>query len=423
MLLSGDRPVAACAILAGMKTCFLWLSFALVLPAADLHWVATWETSPGGPATNLHSYKNQTLREIVHTSVSGSAARVRISNVYGTRPLLVGAAHIALRSNGASIAAGSDRALTFGGAAAVSIPPGALVVSDPAALNVPERSDLAISIFLPDETPIETVHRAAFQTSYVAPGNAAGAADLPDKPETMTSWPFLSGVDVGRASEAEAIVVFGDSITDGTGSTRDANHRWTDVLFDRLDAKHRDSMAVLNAGIGGNRVVYNGTGPLAYAGPSLRTRFDHDVLLPAVKYVILFAGINDIGVPGTTYAPASEQVSAEEIVAALRQVAERAREFGMKAFVCTLTPFEGTRIAGYYSPERETRRQEVNKLIRTGGGFDGVLDFDKVIADPSHPTKILERFDSGDHLHLSDAGYQAMAGAVDLSLFESKKKR
>jgi lysophospholipase L1-like esterase len=406
-----------------MKTCFVWLSFALTLSAADLHWVATWETSPGGPATNLRSYSNQTLREIMHTTVSGSPVRVRISNVYGTRTLVVGEAHIALRAKGSAIAATSDQTLTFGGAASVSIPAGALVVSDPAKLNVPERSDLAISIFLPEETPMETVHRAAFQTSYVAPGNLSGAADLPEKTETTTSWPFLTGVEVGRASPVDAIVAFGDSITDGTGSTRDANHRWTDVLFDRLDAKHRDSIAVLNAGIGGNRVVYNGAGPLAYAGQSLRTRFDHDVLLPGVKYMILFEGINDIGVPGTQYAPASEQVTAEQIVAALRQVAERAHEYGIRVFICTLTPFEGTRIGGYYSPEREARRQEVNKLIRTGRGFDAVLDFDKVIADPQHPGKILERFDSGDHLHLSDAGYQAMAGAVDLSLFEKKKQR
>jgi len=171
-------------------------------------------------------------------------------------------------------------------------------------------------------------------------------------------------------------------------------------------------------------VVHNGSGPLAYAGPSLRTRFDHDVLAqPGVKFVIVMAGINDIGVPGTTFAPLSEEVSPAEIVASLRQVAERAHEHGLRIFAGTLTPFEGSTIKGYFNEERETRRQEVNKLIRSGEGFDGVIDFDKAIADPSHPSRILAGYDSGDHLHLNDAGYQAMAAAINLSFFDSKARR
>ena len=329
---------------------WLRLSFWTVVAvhAADLHWVATWETSPGGPATNLQSFKNQTLREIVHTTVSGGPVRVRISNVYGTHPLSIGAAHVALRRAGSSLVAGSDQTLTFGGRSAVSIEPGALMVSDPVKLQAPAQSDLAVSIFLPADTPAETMHRAAFQTSYVAPGDASAAGEFPASAQTITSWPFLVGVDVARTAPVEAIVAFGDSITDGTGSTRDANRRWPDILMERLNStKRRDSIAVLNAGIGGNRVVHNGLGPLAYALPSLRTRFDHDVLAqPGVKFVIVFAGINDIGVPGTTYAPISDLVTAEEIVAGLRQVAERAHDQGLLIFAATLTPFEGTRIAG-----------------------------------------------------------------------------
>jgi lysophospholipase L1-like esterase len=402
---------------------FLTLPATRGLEAADLHWVATWETSPGGPAANVRSYKNQTLREIIHTTVSGNSVRVRLSNVYGTQPLAIGSAHVAIRRSGASVTPGSDRTLTFGGQPTVLIPTGALVVSDAARLDAPAQSDLAVSIFLPGDTPAETVHRAAFQTSYIAPGDMSASADLPSTAEIMTSWPFLVGVDVARPTKVEAIVAFGDSITDGSGSTRDANHRWPDALVERLYAgKRRDSIAVLNAGIGGNRVIHNGAGPLTYSGPSLLTRFNHDVLdEPGVKYVILFEGINDIGVPGTNVAPMSDEVSPADIVAGLRQIAERAHEHDLRVFVGTLTPFEGSRIAGYYTPERETRRQEVNKAIRTGQGFDAVIDFDKAIADPEHPARILPRYDSGDHLHLSDAGYQAMAGAIDLSLFRSRK--
>jgi len=395
----------------------------LSLRAADLHWVATWESSPGGPAANLRSYKNQTLREIIHTTVSGNSVRVRLSNVYGTQPLAIGAAHVALRRTGSSLVPGSDRTLTFGGRPTVSIPTGALVVSDPVKLDTAARSDLAISIFLPSDTPAETVHRAAFQTSYVAPGDLSASVDLPSTTETMTSWPFLVGVDVARPAKVEAIVAFGDSITDGSGSTRDANHRWPDALVERLyAAKRRDSIAVLNAGIGGNRVVHNGAGALTYSGPSLLTRFNHDVLAqPGVKYVILLEGINDIGVPGTSVAPASDEVTPAEIIAGLRQIVERAHEQDLRVFIGTLTPFEGSTIVGYYTPERETRRREVNKWIRTGLGFEAVIDFDKAIADPVHPARILPGYDSGDHLHLNDAGYQAMAGAIDLSLFRSKK--
>jgi lysophospholipase L1-like esterase len=389
------------------------------LQAAGLYWVATWTSSPGGPAATPRSYKNETLREIIHTTVSGNAVRVRFSNVYGTHPLTIGGAHAAVRRAGSSLTPGSDRTLTFGGQPTVSIPSGALVVSDPVKFNLAAQSDLAISIFLPEDTPAETVHRAAFQTSYIAPGDMTPAAELPSTAENMTSWPFLVGVDVARATKVEAIVAFGDSITDGTGSTRDANHRWPDALVERLYATHRrDSIAVLNAGIGGNRVLHNGAGALTYSGPSLLTRFNHDVLAqPGVKYVILLEGINDIGVPGTNVAPASDEVTPADIIVGLRQIVERAHEHGLRVFIGTLTPFEGSRIVGYYTPERETRRLEVNKWIRAGKGFDAVIDFDKAIADPEHPARILPRYDSGDHLHLSDAGYQAMAAAIDLSLF------
>ncbi len=400
-----------------MKLATFLVLVTLQASAAD-HWVATWETAPGGPAPNARSYKDQTLREIVHTTVSGTAVRVRLSNVYGTLPLSIGAAHIAIRRATSSITPASDRPLTFGGRPAVSIPTGALVVSDPVKLDVPAQSDLAVSLYLPSETAVETAHRNAFQTNYVAPGDATASADLPSSATTMNSWPFLVGVDLARPAKTEAIVAFGDSITDGAGSTLDANHRWPDALAQRLISSKRP-IAVLNAGISGNRVLHNGAGPLTYSGPSLLTRFNHDVLAePGVKYVILFEGINDIGVPGTAVAPASEEVTPADIIAGLRQIAERAHEQDLRIFVGTLTPFEGTRIAGYFTPDRELKRQEVNQGIRTGQGFDAVIDFDKIVCDPDHPARILPRYDSGDHLHLSDAGYQAMAAAIDLTLFK-----
>jgi lysophospholipase L1-like esterase len=383
---------------------------ALLLAFNDGGWVGTWAASPAGAGTPTQ-FDKQTLREIVHTSIGGSRVRVRLSNAFGAQPLVIGAAHVALRSSGSSVA--SDHALTFSGQTSFSIPAGALALSDPVALEVRAASDVAVSIYLPAATPGATAHASAQQTSFVAPGDLTGAVDLPATAVKITSWPFLAGVDVSGSRKMEAIVAFGDSITDGARSTNDANTRWPDVLAQRLHAK----FAVLNQGIGGNRVLHDGTGRLAAVGQSALARFDRDVLAqPGVKYVIVLEGINDIGFPGAVGGE-SEEVTADQIIAGLQQLVERAHERGLRIFGGTLTPFEGTTIPKYYAPEREPKRQAVNQWIRTSKAFDAVIDFEKAVQDPSHPTRILAQYDSGDHLHPSDAGYKAMAGAIDLKLF------
>lgn len=386
-------------------------------------WVGTWSASPEAPFGEASPeklrdkpFENETIRNVVHTSIGGSRVRIKLSNLFGSRPVVIGAAHVAVRDKGPRIVTGSDRALTFSGRASVSIPAGAVVLSDPAKLDVPAGGDLAVSIFLPEVTPMTSVHRSAFQTSYVAAGNAAGAETF-DEPTTISVWPFLTAVDVETAASPGAVVTLGDSITDGSNSTSNTNRRWPDVLAARLRAAKRN-VAVLNQGIGGNRILHDGTGDYGPAfGPNALARFDRDVLAQAgVRWVVVLLGINDIGHPGAG-APMSEDVSAEDMIAGLRQLAERAHEKGLLIYGCTLTPFEGITWAGWFTPEKEAKRQAVNHWIRTSGVFDGVVDFDKAVRDPEHPTRMLEAFDSGDHLHPNDAGLKAMGEAIDLRLF------
>ena len=260
------------------------------------------------------------------------------------------------------------------------------------------------------------IHYAAEQTSYLGQGDLTGAVSIPE-PATITSWVFLTGLDVSAPEAASTVVAFGDSITDGAHSTIDANRRWPNILADRLSAKSaRKQIAVLDAGIGGNRILHDASTNLRF-GVNALARFDRDVLAQAgVKYVIVLEGINDLGHAGTS-APESETVSAEDIVAGLTQMIDRAHEKGLKIFGATLTPFEGTVFPGYFTPEKEVKRKAVNTWIRTSNAFDGVIDFEKAVRDPNHPDRILAAYDSGDHLHPSDAGYKAMAEAIDLSLF------
>ncbi len=361
-------------------------------------------------------FDNQTLREIVHSSIASDTIRVRLSNAYGKQTLELGAAHVALRDKGSSIAAGSDHALTFSGRPAVSIPPDGFVLSDPVKLAVPAGGDLAISIFLPHAAAGAGIHYGAQQTSYIGPGDLTAAAEL-SEPATITSWVFLSGVDVLAADAASTLVAFGDSITDGARSTVDANHRWPDILSERLRARRGGKpVGVLDAGIGGNRILHDAQN--VRFGVNALARFDRDVLAqPGVKYVIVLEGINDLGHPGSS-SPLSETVSSDDIIAGLKQMIERAHERGLKIFGATLTPFEGTTFAGYFSPEKETERKAINEWIRTGNAFDGVIDFEKAVRDPQHPDRMLPANDGGDHLHPGDAGYKAMGEAIDLSLFK-----
>jgi lysophospholipase L1-like esterase len=387
-------------------------------------WVATWATGPAGQTPGgAPRFDNQTVRYIIHTSVGGDRVRIKLSNTFGSEPLVIGSAHVARRAAGARIERSSDRRLTFGGADRVTIPVGALVVSDPVQLDVPALSDLAISLYLPQPTEGATTHALALQTSFIAAGtgDATGAIDLPGAAQT-TSWEFVTGVDVTVRGGA-AVVALGDSITDGANSTVDANLRWPSVLAARLQARRGTAqLGVIDQGIIGNRILHPTEPQFGNLfGPAALARFDRDVLAQAgVAYVIVLLGINDIGHPGGT-APVSETVSPEEIEAGLTQFVARAHEHGIRVFGATLTPFENTTLADFFSPEKEVKRQAVNRWIRTAGAFDAVIDFDAAIRDPGHPARILPAFDGGDHLHPSDAGQRAMAEAIPLRLFDGDR--
>jgi lysophospholipase L1-like esterase len=406
-------------------------SLALAAPAAlaqdwsTSHWVGTWGAGPGGPPlpANTQTFTDQTVRLIVHSTIGGNQVRIRLSNELGSTPLRIGGAHIALRAGGTSggvdIQPGTDRALTFSGNNAITIPPGAPVLSDPVDLDVPPLSDLAISLYLPGTVGATTIHGIASQTSYVSvAGNFTG--DTTFKVErTILSWPYLAGVDVsgGQAGGGATIVTLGNSITDGTRSTPDTNNRWPDWLARRLQTVQdpvqgiNTRLGVVNRGISGNRLLSNpAEGSLS--GRNILERFDRDVLATAgVRYMTLLIGINDIG-----NSSATNPVSADDLIAGYRQVIARAHAKGIAVYGATLTPFEG---ASYYSPEKEVVRQGVNNWIRSGDEFDGVIDFDRVTRDPGHPTRFLPAYDSGDHLHPNDLGYQAMGNAVPLELFRS----
>ena len=377
-------------------------------------WVATWGASPSTPGRYGEAgevdgtFENRTLRQMVHTSVGGDSVRIRLSNRHGSVPLEVGAVHIASRRAGAQIEAASDRTLTFGTETSITIPVGALVLSDPVALDVEPLADLAISIYFPSDTGTPTSHRTALQTSYVSPpGNFAATGRIPDA-ETSLSWFFLTAVEVRPSVRTGVVVTVGNSITDGTLSTVDANSRWPDHLARRLATRGSGALGVVNAGIAGNRVLHD----LGGFGVNALARLERDVLsIAGVTHVVVLEGINDIGLGGTL---APEVVSSDQIIAGHRQLIARAHARGLKIYGATLTPFEG---AFYFSPEREVKRQAVNEWIRTSGAYDAVIDFDAATRDPDQPSRFRPGF-SEDSLHPNDVGYKAMADAIDLTLFD-----
>jgi lysophospholipase L1-like esterase len=392
---------------------------ASVKSGSEEYWVGTWSASPMAadsvpiPGLNNSGFSNQTVRHITHISIAGNRLRVRLSNAYGTGPLKIGATHIALQSSAASIVSGSDRALTFSGNRAITIPAGAMVLSDPVDLEVPAFADLAVSVYFPGTTGPITWHQLGMQTTYVStPGDFTTAVEMPVA-STATSRFVLADVEVAAAKRLGAVVTLGDSITDGYGSTIDADHRWPDYLSLRLNAGNaKNGMAVLNQGISGNRLLHDKFGPNSLA------RYDRDALAQiGVTHIIVLEGINDIGLSGALGLPA-EEVSADEIIGGLQQLIERAHERRLVILGGTLTPFEGTAFPGYYTPAGELKRQAVNAWIRTNAKFDAVIDFDQAVRDPSHPTRLLPAYDSGDHLHLNDTGYKAMAGSINLKLLQ-----
>jgi lysophospholipase L1-like esterase len=360
-------------------------------------------------ADQTYAGTDMTLREIVHVSLGGPMVRVVLTNEFGTDALEVRAVHVALSEGGSAISLPSAAGLTFGGRPAVTIPAGALAVSDPVAMKLPAQADLAISLFLPAQAmKTATQHGFANQTSYTAQGNVVGAKVL-ESPTEIASWPFLKGVEVKLEANSGAIVAFGDSITDGSASTKNGNARWPDVLARRLQAdKKTANLAVLNEGIGGNRILHDVSGPSALA------RFDRDVLAQAgVKYVVMLEGINDIGHSQDPVKP-YDVVSAEDLIVGFTQLAERAHTHGIKFYAATILPYGG---AKYASPGGEETRQAVNKWIRTSSILDGFIDLEKATQDPANPAMYLPAYDSGDHLHPKDAGYKAMGEAIDLKLF------
>jgi lysophospholipase L1-like esterase len=383
------------------------------------HWVGTWGTALhapdlGVPGLANTGFSNQTLRQIVHASVGGHKVRVRFS-AFGANAVVIGAAHIALHAGGAVIMPGSDRTLTFGGKPSITIPAGALVLSDPVNLEVPALSDLAVSIFVPGNTGPATWHFEARQTLYVSqPGDFTGSYALPvdSTSPAPQAWFWLAGVDVATLRKNAGIVTFGDSITDGTQSTPDANARWPDDLARRLMDHHSGTkIGVMNKGLAGNRMLRDSLGPNALA------RFDRDTLASTgVTHVIVQLGGNDI----FTINP-GEDVTVEQVIQAHKQLIARAHAKGLRIYGCTLTPVQGFLVPGtpfpVFTTANEAKRQAVNAWIRSSGEYDAVIDFDRVLRDPDAPARILPRYDSGDHGHPTDAGYRALADSIDLRLF------
>jgi lysophospholipase L1-like esterase len=376
------------------------------------HWVGTWTAAPA-PAEGA-AFSNHTLRMNVRASLGGDTLRVRLSNAHGSRPLAVGAVRIALRDRGPNIVPASDRRLTFGGAETAVIAAGALLMSDPVSLPFPPLGDLAISLHLPGDLPASfgITGRYSRQTNYISPPGDFTAAVAMPVGKITDDWYFVCGVDVLAGPEAGGIVALGDSLTDANISTIDAFCRWPDQLSRRLQARAGGRpMAIMNQGLGGNRILHD------VRGDSGLRRFDRDVLAqPGVTHVIVMLGTNDLR---NRWAKPEEEVTAEQMIDGLKQLAVRARTRGIKIFGATLTPYENeTFLVGAWTPEREAKRQAVNAWIREGAAFDAVVDFDEALRDPAHPARMLPIYDCGDHLHPSDLGYNAMGDAIDLALFD-----
>jgi lysophospholipase L1-like esterase len=420
----GDEPIYAWPLRA-LKH-LAWMLVMVGLPAgvasagaasAGAAWVGTWTAAPQPPMPgSLGHYDAQTLRLIVHVSAGGSEARIRLSNVYGSTPLTIGAAHIALRTSGADIDPASDRALMFGGHSSVVIPAHATVLSDPVHLAIPALADVSVSLYLPKAVDATTVHVLAQQTSYLStPGDVTAAAHFPIARRT-TMWPFLTGVDVMATPSSFAVVAFGDSTVDGDGSTADANQRWPDALAMRLQQAGRN-VAVLNAGLIGNRLLHGSplNSPFGAAlGEAGLVRFGRDALdQVGVKVIIVRIGNNDLGFL-QVLAPPGESVNANDLIAGYRRLIALAHQHGVSIIGTTIPPFENAAIPGYSTPAKDAIRQQVNAWIRQGHAFDAVVDVDQVLRDPSHPARLLPAYDSGDHLHPNDAGYRAVASAIPL---------
>lgn len=389
--------------------------------AAAPTWVATWQASPQPvwssdflfPTNVPPVMHDQTVRQVARISLGGQRLRIVLSNTYGREPVVVGKATLARPTADGMLVADSLRPVTFGGLAMATILPGASLVSDPVELMAPDLSQVVVSFHLPDVTPVSTFHWDGRQTAWIAPGDQTVSVTLKNTDrvvQSTTARPLLAGIQVETEQSARTVVVMGDSITDGASASLDADSRWPDFLAARLA---HQGVAVVNAGISGARLLTNGMGVNALA------RMERDVLAqPGVQSVIVMLGINDIAWPGTAFAPAAQRSTLDSLIAGYRQLVTQAHSRGIRVIGTTLTPFEGalpgTPLDDYYQPYKDDLRRQVNGWIRNSGVFDAVIDFDAVLRDPAHPSKIAERYDSGDHLHPGDEGNCAMAEAVDL---------
>lgn len=382
----------------------------------DRNWVGTWMASPQpiwGPdfpfPTKIPiSANDQTFRQVAQISLGGSRVRLVFSNTYGDKPLRIGGASVGLAGENGGTVPGTIHQITFGGRDGIVIPPGAPAVSDPVEMTVEAQSDLAVSIYLPEETPLTTFHWDGRQTAWFGDGNLTSAEGFPAT-STTDAHILLTDVLVDTPNEG-AVIVIGDSITDGNGATLDADTRWSDFLAERL-APHR--ISVLNAGISGGRLLQD------KMGVNVAARLQRDVFSqPGVKAAVLLIGINDISWPGTDFAPNQMRPTLDQMIAGYRHVIELARANNIRLIGATLPPFEGalsgTPLENYYQKDKDALRQEVNRWIRDSGAFDAIVDFDAVLRDPEHPTRLIPAFDSGDHLHPGDEGNRAMAEAIDL---------
>ncbi len=379
---------------------------------SEENWISTWGRAPAFPIGQ--EMANQTLRQFVRISLGGQRVRIRLSNETGTQPLVIGAAHLAFAgSEKGSIDPSSDHLLTFNGSPTITVPPGAPVLSDPVHFEVRPLTTLAISLCITRETGASVIHPLGGQTAYLSQsGDQSGATAIADA-TTVTERYFLTRIEVSSPNNAGTIVALGDSITDGRGSTVDANRRWPDRLAERLNEQGR-ALGVVNAGIAGNRILHDL--PEMVCGPSSLSRFDRDVLsVPGVKFVILLQGTNDIEHPAANDLP-DQAVSPEQVVGGLKQLIARAHAHHVKILGATLLPGEG---AIAYTAEGEVKSKAVNEWIRTSKAFDGVIDFEAAVRDPDHPTRLRPEYDSGDHGHPNDAGYRAMADSIDLKLFSN----
>jgi len=405
------RRLRLCASIA----CTLLLGLGMARPAlaaSDPGWRPAWTAVPDSPGPAL---KAGTIRQVLRTSIGGSALRLHLSNLYGTAPLTIQAVHLALPGGAARIQTGTGQPVTFAGKPTVTIAPGAEALSDPVGMALPALSALSVSLYLPQDVAVPTLHGSGMQTAFITPGDLTAAPDLPAA-KTDDSRYFLTEVEVLPGKSTDTLVVVGDSVADGIGSGNDNNARWPDLLAARLQNDPAlDSIAVVNAGIAGNRLLADASDP--FVGPSALTRVKRDALdKPGLRWILLHEGINDIATATLLHQP-ENQIKAAQVIEGLTLLAARARAQGVKVYVGTLLPFEGTE--QFYSAGAEAERQAVNAWLRSAGAFDAVIDFDQALRDPARPSHLRAEFDSGDHLHPNRAGYRAMAEAIDLRMFHN----